>query len=469
MNEPKNSEGQEPTSAPQNARDETTGEETAGEVAPQGVSPEATPQDKSQSDDYPESGPSAELTEPPPPEKSAGDPPPPPPTAPTGQQRRRPLLLAALLVLALIATGAALAAVFQLWRSQGPVSAQVETLLNQDTRRAEQLTELQEQLAQLENARQQQERQLERRLAQQQQDLDQHQQRLDQQQQSFSQQLSRVEEQQRQALDRLAQRVDNHQQRLVALSNTNREDWLLAEAEYLLNLANQRILLERSPVNALALLESTDRIVRRAEASINDPELHAVREAIARDITALSMVEPVDRVGLYLQLQTLADRLDQLPRTPRSTLLDSAGEPAIDDQESHEAPWWRRIGMEIRSAVGLLSDYVKIGDTEDTIKPLASQQAQEMADLNVRLLVEQAQVALLREQEDIYQNSLARATQWVERFYIPSEQSQALQDALNQLREQPITVDLPDISRSARLLRSYIEQTHQLPSEDEQP
>ena len=41
----------------------------------------------------------------------------------------------------------------------------------------------------------------------------------------------------------LPQRLDSHNKRLLSLSSTSREDWLLAEAEYLLRLANQRLLM----------------------------------------------------------------------------------------------------------------------------------------------------------------------------------------------------------------------------------
>ena len=52
---------------------------------------------------------------------------------------------------------------------------------------------------------------------------------------------------QRSALSQVDQRINAQQQRLINLSTTSREDWLLAEAEYLLRLANQRVLIEREP------------------------------------------------------------------------------------------------------------------------------------------------------------------------------------------------------------------------------
>src|SRR5690606_37845313 len=72
----------------------------------------------------------------------------------------------------------------------------------------------------------------------------------------------------------------SHQaQRLRALSETTREDWLLAEAEYLLRLASQRILTERQTSNAITLMETADGILR----DLDDSDLFAVRKALAAD------------------------------------------------------------------------------------------------------------------------------------------------------------------------------------------
>ena len=51
---------------------------------------------------------------------------------------------------------------------------------------------------------------------------------------------------------------------MLALVGTTSQDWLMAEVEYLLRLANQRVLMERDPQGAIALLRAADDIVRDA-------------------------------------------------------------------------------------------------------------------------------------------------------------------------------------------------------------
>ena len=83
--------------------------------------------------------------------------------------------------------------------------------------------------------------------------------------------------------------LNGQQQRLLNMSTTNREDWLMAEAEYLLRLANQRVLIERSATSAVGLLESADAIMEQVAAGLGDPELFAIRRAIAQDLAALRL------------------------------------------------------------------------------------------------------------------------------------------------------------------------------------
>src|SRR5690606_16217521 len=118
---------------------------------------------------------------------------------------------------------------------------------------------------------------------------------------ALNQRLEQQARQQEQALTSLEERLENANRRLRAMSSTNREDWKLAEAEYLLRLANQRLLMERDGGNALALAQEVDQILR----DLNDTDLFPVRRALARDITALKLADQVDREGLYLQLMAL--------------------------------------------------------------------------------------------------------------------------------------------------------------------
>ena len=109
-------------------------------------------------------------------------------------------------------------------------------------------------------------------------------------------------------LQNMALRVNAQGKRLVELGSTTRSDWLLAEAEYLARLAQQRIQTERSVQSPLALLESVDLILTQ----MDDPNLLAARTAVAEDIAKLRLTTDIDREGMYIELQALAANIEAL-------------------------------------------------------------------------------------------------------------------------------------------------------------
>lgn len=74
--------------------------------------------------------------------------------------------------------------------------------------------------------------------------------------------------------------LHNNLTKLIKDNTQLRKDWLMAETEYLIQLANHRLLLEKDVTTAIVALESADK--RLAE--ISDPALLKVRNIIAKDI-----------------------------------------------------------------------------------------------------------------------------------------------------------------------------------------
>lgn len=338
--------------------------------------------------------------------------------------------------------------------------------------------QLQSQLAALSETNQQQQRaiaEMERTVQQQRSQLQQSvDSQLTQTRQQLQQQVQSQVQQQDSAINRLQERVDAHQERLLSLSTTSREDWLLAEAEYLLKLANQRVLLERLPSNAIALLEAADLIIRQVAGGMGDAELFAVRRALADELAALKRIDPVDKEGIYLKLNSLAGMVDDLPRVPGHSFGEPAQQAQTEEQDQPQTSdpeagglarlesWVLQAWDEVKGMAGMLDDYIKIEDAEAPAKPLVDQYTSQVAGLNVRLLLEQAQVALLKEQPMAYQQSLEQAQALIDKYYIDSAPARELRQSLEQLASVEIAPELPDISESLKILNGYIRQLHKL-------
>lgn len=363
----------------------------------------------------------------------------PSPTPPSPPQRKKGGGATALLLLVLLLAVAG--GGFWLWQQLQRQAQQVQELQAQIAASDGQLTGLQSQLR----------RQVGDQLAA-------AQSRAETQERDWRQQLSAIQNQQ----GELRQQVEGQQQRLASLSTTSREDWLLAEAEYLLNIANQRVLMERTADNAVALLRSADERLQQVSEGTGDGEIFAIRKALNLDLAALEKVAPVDKEGIYLRLYALAETVDDLPRlqlpefATNSEAADASSDPAV------EAGWGERIWRGLRSLAGSLDRYVRIEDVEAPAQPLVDGYATRLAALNVRLLLEQAQLALLQEEATVYRHSLDKAQTLLQNYYIDSEQNRQLRASLAELAAVEMAPELPDISASRVLLRDYLRQLHRV-------
>ncbi|MEH6591187.1 MAG: uroporphyrinogen-III C-methyltransferase [Halioglobus sp.] len=228
---------------------------------------------------------------------------------------------------------------------------------------------------------------------------------------------------------------------------TDRQDWLLAEAEYLLRLANQRLIMAGDVVAATALLNSADSILLE----LQDVGLHSVRAAVAADLAALRAVPKVDVEGMYLQLAALIGQVEQLAifELPDNVVVV---ETAADDD------WQARLQQGYEEALHKLSDYIVIRRRDVPYEALMEPAWEGLVRQNLRMLLEQAQVALLSGNQVLFQQSLERAGHWVQQFFEVDESgARALAADLTRLRNETVAVDLPDISSSQHELDKAIE------------
>lgn len=280
--------------------------------------------------------------------------------------------------------------------------------------------------------------------------------------------LADFDQRQQQHLERLDDRLDAQQQRLVRLSTSDREDWLLSEAMHLLRFANQRILIERSPANAIALLESADELLQQAMGGSGDAELFAIRKSIRSEITALKLVKSPDKTGNYARLAGLVEHLDELPARGGLPLGQPFPESSAESETEEASGWREKLWGEIKSLAGVFDDYVRVQDADTPTELLTDQAALQLVRMNLHLLVDQAQAALIREEETLYRDSLEKIREFLLQYYEPSSERDALEQMLDELSQVPVSPRMPDVSGSFKRLQAYVEEMHRLREGDDQ-
>jgi uroporphyrin-3 C-methyltransferase len=222
-------------------------------------------------------------------------------------------------------------------------------------------------------------------------------------------------------------------------------DWLWTESEYLLRLANQKLQLEGDVESALLLLTTVDRMLSQED----DPALFPVREALAADILAVRNMEPIDVAGLYVRLNNLMPTIDGL--SLRSALVQNytaqlPGQAASQVTSDADAGLLER-GLDILGSIFVWQRW--------DVAPEALLPAPQEATLkqNLRLMLEQAQLALLMSQETVYRDSLAKGSEWAARYFaIDAGAGRTLTEELRALSAERISEVRPDISGSLEAL-----------------
>lgn len=266
--------------------------------------------------------------------------------------------------------------------------------------------------------------------------------------QQQSQFIGQLESQLKDQIYSMNLRLNSQAERILQLGTASRGDWLLSEAAYLIRLANQRLQVERSTENPLAILENVDTIF----VQLNDPELLPVRRALAEDIAALRMAGKVDREGIYLELEAISKAIKQLsiiepaPASQTPEIVDAATDT---EQTRSLLDSFQRFSQK-------LGQLIVVQKRQQPIEPLLTSNEQSIIQNNIFLLVEQAQSALLREEQVIYRASLEKSAALLVRYFQLNSQSQALIERLNTLSERQIIQGLPDISGSIAAVQTML-------------
>ncbi len=245
-------------------------------------------------------------------------------------------------------------------------------------------------------------------------------------------------------------------ERVEQVLGSSREQWRLAEAEYLIRMAMLRLSAMQDTESAIALLGEADLILRRQ----NDPGAYAARERLMEGLEALRSLPEIDRTGLFLQLGALQGRAGQLAAlAPAFQLGEATG-------EQPEQPFWERWLAEA-------GRYVRIDlDSEAQVKPLLAGQSLAQVRLALSLAIEQAQWAVLNGNSEVYRQALGQAVSLLEQLFSEdNEQARALAERLRELMGREVAVELPELTPALRALQGYIserEQNGSLPAERSQ-
>ena len=243
----------------------------------------------------------------------------------------------------------------------------------------------------------------------------------------------------------------------TALSAEDRRDrspdpkaWRIAEVEYLLRIANNRLLMERDTRAADQMLASADAILEE----LDDYALHDVRAMIAEERLALVNTNAANTQSIFLTLEAIKDALPELPLKQPEYFASGGGatEASPDEMEDVSGPETDSFtGALQRRFFGLFEFR-----TRESVapRPLIRPEEAIYLELNLRLALERAQLSMLRGDQTLFAASLGTAREWLGQYVDPDHAvTRRIAQDLDRLAELDIEQPMPDISGSLAHLR----------------
>lgn len=237
------------------------------------------------------------------------------------------------------------------------------------------------------------------------------------------------------ALNQQQKSIDSLQLAIADIKGRRPNDWLLAEADYLVKLAGRKLFLEHDIVSATRLMESADQRI----AELNDPSLVPLRKAMARDITQLKIIPLIDREGLVLRLTTLQQQVDTLPLV--NAMLPETQQQSAPQVSENINDWQNNL---VNSLKDFSENFITFRTRDGNAIPLLSPEQHFYLKENLKAKLETAIKAVYAEQQEIYTTALSTADKWSASFFNSDDQSvQQFNHGLLQLSKQNIQVQYP--------------------------
>lgn len=222
-------------------------------------------------------------------------------------------------------------------------------------------------------------------------------------------------------------------------------DWKLLEAEFLVRLANQKLQLESDVASALLLLEDADSALLES----GNNAIFSARQSIASDQSRLRSLDVVDREGIYIRLSNLIDQIDQID------LLGSMRENLENRRTVESAPVEIRAdtGGFIDSTYDFLSSVFVWREWEENPAAMLAPGQESNIKQSLRLMIEQAQFAMVSQDAELYARSLANSKSWLERYAVTETAvGQAMSTEFDELSAIDISPSLPSLETSLNLI-----------------
>jgi len=224
-------------------------------------------------------------------------------------------------------------------------------------------------------------------------------------------------------------------------------DWIIAEVEYLLTVAQQRLSLERDVPTALAAMEGADNRLR----DLGNPNLNGVREQLIKEMNALRNVEDADISGMVLTISDFTSGVEALPL--KDFEVPTLKDMKIPSKEEAAKGSWKDVGL---SMWGDLVKLVEIKDQKVPDEILFDPEKRFFLYQNLQLELTSAKLSILRRDSVSMKASLSRVTKLLNRFFdTKSARVKNMLEKVHKMENTDLQPPMPEVTQALNMLKEY--------------
>lgn len=254
-------------------------------------------------------------------------------------------------------------------------------------------------------------------------------------------------------VDQLKGQVSALSEKIASITGLHEVDWRISQAVHLTQAAQQRLALTHDLDGAQSLLDAANGVL----AQVKEIGVINVRRAFASDILRLKEAARVDVAGTFVKLDVLNHSIQKLSMPPATFVA-----AAVDELDSTGADYQEKLAIRLENIWRNFNSQWDFQHLDKPIKPILSTDQRTYLKQNLALLIEQAQLAVMKRDPVVYERILQQAQNWTEQhFNMDSPAAGAVIESFEELKSVKLSPITPDISDAVRSLAFFGDQWKQ--------
>tara|TARA_Y100001935_G_C17311772_1_gene517178 strand:+ start:16590 stop:17657 length:1068 start_codon:yes stop_codon:yes gene_type:complete len=236
------------------------------------------------------------------------------------------------------------------------------------------------------------------------------------------------------------------------------DSWLISEAEYLLQLANDRLNLAKDLKTAKNALIAADEKLMKTNNTSFDP----IRKQIAFDIQLINVTKSPDKIGISAKISALNSQIMQLP-LKNASMKKVMKKTKKEDEKVSDRNWDNLINNIL---IGL-QNTIKIQKRDEPISTILPPEQQYFIFENLKLFLESSRMAMIQADNTMFQYYLEKSKNWIEKHFYKSDNiTKEVLLTIDELMKIEVNPKYPNISKSLSLLKEIKEDLHKISFEE---